>query len=362
MTTIEAFAQTCKFQLPDRIVTYDLIKNNQLLQMYGGNDQDIVVRNAKMMKAIGLDSTRTLLNPEHYYAKRKLEIWTELFGVDPSGWEVVVDTGTAWFQKRPFANVKELEHHLPKMPDKEQVKAWYKERFKHVREVFQDFDLVWVSCVEGPLTDAHSYTDFGLFFETMMEAPEIVDYLMDVFTVYQQACAEAHAENPSSPVFFVCDDIAGNNGPMFSPAWLKEKLFPRIKDIYQPAREAGLKCCYHSDGNLEMVLDLLVNDVKIDGLNPIEPHAGMDIRKVRAKYPNLLLFGNVCCVNALTRGKVADVERETKALLKDIAPTGGFFLGSSTEVDDQMPVENILAMYRTAKEFGKYPIDLSALV
>ncbi|MEL7567565.1 MAG: uroporphyrinogen decarboxylase family protein [Dehalobacterium sp.] len=358
MTTIEAFAKTCKFELPDRVVTYDLVKNNQLLKEYGGIDKDIIVRNAKMMKAIGLDSTRTLLNPEHFYAKRKLDIWVELFGVDPSGWEVVVDDGTAWFTKRPFANVKELEKYLPKKPNKEQVKAWYKERFKRVREVFHENDLVWVSCVEGPLTDAHSYTDFGLFFDTMMEAPEIVDYLMDVFTEYQLACSEAHAEDPSSPVFFICDDIAGSNGIMFSPTWLSEKLFPRLKTIYQPAREAGLKCCYHSDGNLDRVLDILVKDVKIDGLNPIEPFAGMDIRKVRANYPNLMLFGNVCVVSALTRGKVQDVEREVKGLLKDIAPSGGLFLGSSTEVDDSMPVENILAMYRTAKEWGKYPIDV----
>ncbi|AOQ23635.1 hypothetical protein MTAT_12170 [Moorella thermoacetica] len=360
MKTKERFLKTCNFEPPDVIVTYDFVDHNELLATYGGEEKNLIVRNARMMKAIGLDSTRYIHNPEHHWVWGKIETWKQFLGIDPSKWEVVETGGTAWI-KRPFKTVKELEQHLPRMPHRNEVASWYRNWLKQVKEVFDEFDLVWVTAVEGPLTDAYSYTDFGLFFETMIEAPELIDYLLDVTTTFQEILAEVHAENPTSPVFFMNDDIAGTHGPIFSPKWLRENMLPRWQRVYKPAKAAGLKCCFHSDGNLNLLMDLLVNELKIDGLNPIEVNAGMDIRKIRRQYPHLLLFGNVCCATTLPHGTVEDVQQEVKGLLRDIAPTGGLFLGSSSEVHDLVPIENAVTMYKTAKQFGKYPIDVETL-
>jgi uroporphyrinogen-III decarboxylase len=361
MNVKERFNRTCNFEIPDQVVTYDLIKNTKLFKVYSGNDKDIVVKNATMMKAIGLNSTRTIYNPEHFYAKRKLDVWKQLFDIKPDGWETKANEYTSWFSKRPFSKLSELEKFLPQKPKKEDVQMWYKNRFRRIIEVFEEFDLVFVTAVEGPFTDAQYYTDFGLFFEAMFDAPEIINYLLDVFMTIQNAIAEIHSQNPTSPVFFICDDIAYNDGIMMSKNWIAENLIPRWKYIYEPIRKAGQKCCFHSDGNLNKVLDLLIDDLKIDGLNPIEPKAGMDIKDIRNKYKKLLLFGNISCSDTLPFGSTEDVRKETKNLLKYIAPSGGLLLGSSSEVSKEVPVENVLEMYNTVQEYGKYPINLNKL-
>jgi hypothetical protein len=85
-------------------------------------------------------------------------------------------------------------------------------------------------------------------------------------------------------------------------------------------------------------MQMLVEDLGIDGFNPID-QTGMDIRRLRSDYPGLLLFGNVDCAFTLPDGSVEDVEKETKELIRDIAPPGGLFLGSSSEIDQDVPPE-----------------------
>jgi len=41
--------------------------------------------------------------------------------------------------------VNQLEKKFPQMPNKDQVKSWYHDWLKSVKEVFDDFDLVWVA-------------------------------------------------------------------------------------------------------------------------------------------------------------------------------------------------------------------------
>ena len=61
---------------------------------------------------------------------------------------------------------------------------------------------------------------------------------------------------------------------------------------------------FHSDGNLNPILDELVN-AGIKGLNPIDPLGEMDIAKIKEKYGDkLILIGNVDCSNLLPFGTV----------------------------------------------------------
>jgi len=359
-STADRFRKTANFEYPEIIVTYDLIDNNQLLEMYGGKSNDLVVRNAEMCQRIGLDSTRYIHDPLRPWIYSKIDIWERFFGIKREDWIIKEGGKTAWIAKRPFKDLRGLEKHMPKVPSKDEVAEWWIPYTRHITEVFQEYDLVFVTAVEGPLCEAYMYAGMDLFFKAIYKAPELAMELLDVFTRWGEIIAELHAKHPTSPVFFQNDDICGTNGPFISPSFLEEEMVKRWNRVYTPAREAGLKCIFHTDGNAHPIMDMLVKQVRIDGFNPID-QAGMDIRKLRREYPKLLLFGNVDCAFTLPKGKVQDVEEETKALLRDIAPSGGLFLGSSSEIDQDVPPENALAMYRTAKKYGRYPINLDAL-
>ncbi len=117
-----------------------------------------------------------------------------------------------------------------------------------------------------------------------------------------------------------------------------------------------MKVIYHSDGYVISVLDDMI-DAGIDGLNPIEPLAGMDIGYLKKHYgKRLVLTGNLDCSQLLPLGTPEEVREGTRALLRTASPGGGHFIGSSSEITPATPVENILAFCETVHEEGRYPI------
>jgi len=117
MTNYERFAKTIKFELPDRILTYDFVDNRKLLETYGGKG-DLIEQNARMAKNIGLDVMRYIYDPINHWMGSKIENWIRFFGINPDKWEVSQKGGTAWISKRPFADLKELEKICPICPRK----------------------------------------------------------------------------------------------------------------------------------------------------------------------------------------------------------------------------------------------------
>ncbi len=60
-------------------------------------------------------------------------------------------------------------------------------------------------------------------------------------------------------------------------------------------------------------------------------------------------------VLAVTNGSVQDVKDETKRIIDHLAPGGGYILSPGHPVlQDEVPVDNIIAMYETAYEYGTY--------
>lgn len=157
-----------------------------------------------------------------------------------------------------------------------------------------------------------------------------------------------------SPVVLVYSDIAFKTSTLFSPAFLRKEFFPRMKRVVDAWHEHGVKCIFHSDGNLMGVLDDLVA-TGVDGLNPLEPLAGMDLKTVRERYPDLILMGNIDCSELLPRGTVAEVEAAVRKAIDDVAGSGGYILSSSSELHPGCKTENCIAMIETGKAYGRYP-------
>ena len=67
-------------------------------------------------------------------------------------------------------------------------------------------------------------------------------------------------------------------------------------------------------------------NVGTDGLNPIEPLAGMDLGVLKQHYgKNLILVGGIDCSQLLPLGTPDQIREATKESLRVAAPGGGFF-------------------------------------
>ena len=153
------------------------------------------------------------------------------------------------------------------------------------------------------------------------------------------------------------DDIAYRQTLMTSPAVFRQYALPYYGRVGELCREYGKPLLYHLDGNVLPVIEDLIEVAGISALHPIESKA-MDIRQVKRDYGNrVALIGNVD-VDLLGRGTAEEAAQETRRLLRDVAPGGGYLLGSGNSVPFHVPMENYRAMLDTLFEHGGYPISL----
>jgi len=169
------------------------------------------------------------------------------------------------------------------------------------------------------------------------------------------------AKHKLAPVVQCCEDIAYKNGLLVSPEVLREHFFPRFAKATAPLRAAGIKVILHSDGDIRPVLDDIVT-WEIDGINPVDPSAGMDIAEIKRRHAGrLILVGNVGAGHVLEFGTPGQVREEVRRCLRDAAPCGGHILQCGDgQVMPDIPLANVLAYLEEAREFGRYPIGEGA--
>ncbi|HEU0295137.1 MAG TPA: uroporphyrinogen decarboxylase family protein [Anaerolineales bacterium] len=368
MNNLERFKKAINWEPIDRLLTYDFLDNRHLLVEHGSFDEtrdysfdELIEVNAKAWKSVGVDITRFVYDPVNHWMGSKITNWIRFFGVNPDNWEVSQTGGTAWISKRPFKTLTELEKHLPQLPVYEEVRDWYQPSMRQIQAGLREHDIVMIGAIEGPITDAYSYMDMELFMQAMFDAPELVSHIMDCTGMFSAHIAKAFAEISDVPLLFMGEDIACTTGPIFNPKFVRKEGLPRWRWITEPVKRQGFKFLFHTDGRYGNFLPLIFDELGADGLNPIERNGCNDIFEIRDKYPNKLLFGNVCCIHTLPHGTLGDVEDETLELIEKIGPQGGIFIGSSSEVHDAVPVENAAKMYHTVHEYGSYPIAIDRI-
>jgi uroporphyrinogen decarboxylase len=128
----------------------------------------------------------------------------------------------------------------------------------------------------------------------------------------------------------IADDIAHGSGLMIPPESLRRFFFPSLARQAELARREGLSVFFHSDGNLDSVLDDLAHS-GVDGLQCIEKGAGMmDLDAVRKKYGDrLCLWGNLDPALLTAPLNREELEREVSAIAAT-ASRGGVIFGTSS--------------------------------
>jgi uroporphyrinogen-III decarboxylase len=151
---------------------------------------------------------------------------------------------------------------------------------------------------------------------------------------------------------WIYDDMAYNRGPMFSPSQFEKVLLPAYRRMIKAYKDAGAKyVLLHSDGDIRAILDMLV-DAGIDGLNPLERRAGMDMVELRRRYPNLILTGGMCNTHTLVRGSKQEIEAEAREII-DLGRDGGIVIGTHS-VSPEVPLENFVIYHDVCTTYGDF--------
>lgn len=205
-------------------------------------------------------------------------------------------------------------------------------------------------------TWAWTLMGFETFSLALIDNPQLVKRVLNVLGELIVGMFATMADFSEVGALWYTDDLAFKTGLLVSPQVFRDHLFPWMKKIARLCRRREIPFIYHSDGKLDQVMDDLL-DCGIDALHPIEPQA-MDIRELKRTYgQQLCLIGNLDLEYTLTRGTPKDVAAQTRALIRDVGPGGGYCVSSSNSIPSYVPFANFQAMVETTLRHGLYPLE-----
>jgi uroporphyrinogen decarboxylase len=226
---------------------------------------------------------------------------------------------------------------------------------EQMKKLAEEDDFALGAFIRDPF--AHTWEMFtpGNFVRWLYEKPQVIRKAIEALADFNIGVIRRLREIQVDLVISG-GDYSEKNGPMASPRFFREVIFPNLRRQVEEVHRLGAKFIKHSDGNLNLLLPDLAKIV--DGLHSLDPTASMDIGATKRHYgQKLVLLGNVA-VDSLCRKGKAEVIEETKNCLRQAAPGGGYILSSSNSWFADAKLENCLAMVETARKHGKYPISV----
>ena len=107
------------------------------------------------------------------------------------------------------------------------------------------------------------------------------------------------------------------------------------------------------------VFDLIPRFIEcgVDILQSLQPEAaGMDPRSIKKHFGRELCFqGGVSIQNVLPRSTREEVRGHVTGVLQAMKPGGGYIAGTSHNIQADVPVTAILALFQAYRDIGRYP-------
>lgn len=147
------------------------------------------------------------------------------------------------------------------------------------------------------------------------------------------------------------DDLGYKSATMLSPEMLRKYVFPWQKKVVLEAHKAGKAFILHSCGQLQEVMDDLIDDVGIDAKHSFED-AIMPVTEAKKRWGRRIAILGGVDVDFLCRRTPGEVKNYTLKILEECSKNGGYAIGTGNTVTNYIPVKNYLAMLEAAREFN----------
>ncbi len=158
-------------------------------------------------------------------------------------------------------------------------------------------------------------------------------------------------------VFVTGTDFGMQQGPFISPETYRDLYQPFHKRVNDWVHEhTAWKTFIHSCGSVMPLLEDFIES-GFDILNPVQTSAAdMDPAELKARFGDRIAFwgGGVDTQRTLPFGTADEVRKQVRERIETFGPGGGFVFNPIHNVQSQVPVENLLAMFETLQEYGVY--------
>ena len=143
--------------------------------------------------------------------------------------------------------------------------------------------------------------------------------------------------------FFQGEDMGFKTGTLIAPRFLKEYILPWHRKIAQLAHDNDLLYLLHSCGNLESIMEDLIEDVKIDAKHSFEDEI-MPVTQFKEKYGDRIAVLGGVDMDKLCRLGEPELRAYVRSIIDNCIQGGGYALGSGNSITNYMPLQNFLIM------------------
>jgi uroporphyrinogen-III decarboxylase len=140
------------------------------------------------------------------------------------------------------------------------------------------------------------------------------------------------------PTVMVHDDIVWTSGPFLRPAWYRQVLFPLLKDLLSPLREAGKIIAFTSDGNYTMFLE----DIAACGVSGFVLEPMTDMAAIAQRYGKTHFFIGNADTRVLLRGDRDAIRAEVERCMAIGKSCPGYILAVGNHIPSNTPVDAAL--------------------
>jgi len=156
-------------------------------------------------------------------------------------------------------------------------------------------------------------------------------------------------------VFVTGTDFGMQTGPFISPKTYRQLYQPFHKRVNDWIHEhTSWKTFIHSCGSVMALIEDFI-EAGFDILNPVQCSAAhMEPEELERKFGGRITFwgGGVDTQRTLPFGTPDDVRSEVRERISVFGPGGGFVFNTIHNVQAQVPIKNLLAMFETLQEYG----------
>lgn len=201
-----------------------------------------------------------------------------------------------------------------------------------------------------PVTWLMGYQNLAM---ALYDQPDLVKTMFDrVGQMFLDRC-DTVCQFDAIGAIWISDDIGHRTGTMISPTHMRQYVFPWWKHLTERIHSYGLPVLLHSCGNLRVVMDDIIDDVRIDAKHSFED-TFMPVTEAKRVYGDrIALLGGVD-VDFLCRAATEQVRAYVRNVIDVCGPGGGYALGTGNSVANYIPVENYLTMLDEGRRYGAY--------